>query len=76
MTVLKMTVLDFLDEASKNKILQKLREETDPRGKDEVDEESQEQLEELQSIEDEETEKYEGAPKKPKRRVSKTLLAL
>ena len=66
------TVFTFLTEASLNKNLQKFREETDPRGKDEV--ELDEDLGEYKSIDEEETEVIER--KKPTRRVSKTLLSL
>ena len=77
-----MSVFEFLSEATSNKFLQTIRDETQPYEKKEKNDEGyQEQLEEFQIIEAEETEEVgdlpkKGYPKKPKRRSSDSLKAL
>ena len=75
----KMTVFDFLNEGSENKTLGKLREETTPKQKVK-DSALEEELDEMAAIDELETEDIgdvpPDTPKKPQRRVSKTLLDL
>ena len=81
-----MSVYEFLNEATANAFLKKVRQETQPTDtalakNDPEGPEAEDQLEELQVVEADETEDVgdlptDGYPKKPKRRSSKSLTAL
>lgn len=68
------TVHDFLDEASTNTVLQKIRQETAPKADDDDDEVEQDVLD--ADAEDLDDAPVRRRPKKPLRRVSKTLMEL
>ena len=69
--------LDFLKEATENKVLQKLREEVKPKGVyNEIEDEDVDELKAIDVEENEELAEPKKAPKAPQRRTSQTLLDL